>query len=380
MNTEYVRGTSADRAEIVDFANYVFSQAHRPHDFKTLLPKAYADDRDTAACHYLARQDGRIRAMVAALPMKQTVAGHELSYGLVGTVSVHPYARGEGHMKRLMHDMIEDQRAQGADLLALGGQRQRYNHFGFEQAGLTLRYTFTAASMRHGARDVDASDIGFAEITCEEDPLLEQAFALYQRQVVTGARPRENLLHIMHSWKGSFYAVLCQGAFLGTLYTAGEDASLAELLLTDEEKLPAVLKAWMTQHDLSAAWLTVFPQETRRLRLIEPLFDSRAISPCEMICVLCWPRVLAACLNLKAMYQTLEEGELCLRVDGQTVLLRVHEGRAEASLTECAPQLELEHLQAQRVFFSMSALFDAPEGLPQSWTALPICLSSADTF
>lgn len=184
----------------------------------------------------------------------------------------------------------------------------------------------------------------------------------------------------MHSWQGSFYAVLCGGAFLGTLYTAGEDASLAELLLTDEDRLCAVLKAWMAQRALPSAWLTVFPQETRRLRLIEPLFDSRSITPCEMICVLSWPRVLAACMNLKALYQPLEEGELCLRVDGQNVLLQVHEGRAEASLTGRTPDVELEHLQAQRVFFSMSALFDAPEGVPQSWTALPICLSSADTF
>ena len=39
--TEYVVDTPADREEIVDFANYVFSQAHVPHDFKPLLPKEF---------------------------------------------------------------------------------------------------------------------------------------------------------------------------------------------------------------------------------------------------------------------------------------------------------------------------------------------------
>lgn len=380
MNTEYVKGTAADRADIVDFANYVFSQAHCPHNFKTLLPKAYADDRDTASCHYLARQDGRIRAMVAALPMKQTVAGQELSFGLVGTVSVHPYARGEGHMKRLMQDMIEDQRAQGVDLLALGGQRQRYNHFGFEQVGLVMSYTLTEASIRHGAREVDASCIRLAEIVSEEDPLLDEAFALYQQQAITGARPRENFLHIMHSWQGSFYAVLDGESFLGTLYTAGSDSALAELLLTDEERLPAVLKGWMTQKGLASASLNVFPQETQRMRLVELMSEYRSVNTCEMIRVLCWPRVLTACLNLKAMYQPLEDGELCLRIDGQTFLLRVRGGHAEALPTEQAPDLELEHLAAQRAFFSLTALFDAPANLPRTWAPLPFCLSSADTF
>ena len=38
LDTQYVLGTPADRDDIVDFANYVFSQAHVPHDFKKLLP------------------------------------------------------------------------------------------------------------------------------------------------------------------------------------------------------------------------------------------------------------------------------------------------------------------------------------------------------
>lgn len=375
---EYVKGVSADKADIVDFGNYVFSQAHRPHDFKTLLPKGYADDRDTTACHYLAKVDGRIRAMVAALPMRQTIAGQELTFGLVGTVSVHPYARGEGHMKRLMHDMIEDQRAQGVDILALGGQRQRYNHFGFERAGILYNYSFSEASIRHGARDVDAQGIRFAEITREDDPLLDRAFELYQRQVVTGARPRENFLHIMHSWAGRFYAVLRGDAFWGTLYTAGGD-SPAEILLTDEENLPAVLKAWAQAHGAEGS-LSVAPHEKRRMELIDPLSEECTIEPCEMIYVLCWPRVLQALLNLKALYQPLEDGEVCLRVDDQTLRIRVQDGRAEVTPTDRAPDLTMSHLEAERKLFGLSGLCEEMDARLHHWAPLPYYISSADKF
>ena len=61
--------------------------------------------------------------------------GETLRVGCVGTVSVHLYSRGEGHMKILMAMMMDDARAKGCDLLMLGGARKRYNYFGFEQAG-----------------------------------------------------------------------------------------------------------------------------------------------------------------------------------------------------------------------------------------------------
>ena len=377
---EYVKGVSADKADIVDFGNYVFSQAHRPHNFKALLPKAYADDRDTTACHYLAKVDGRIRAMVAALPMKQTIAGQELSFGLVGTVSVHPYARGEGHMKRLVRDMIEDQRAQGVDILSLGGQRQRYNHFGFELAGQQILFSFSEASIRHGAREVDASGVSFDEIVREDDPLLDQAFDLYQRQTVTGARPRENFLHIMHSWQGSFYAVRFDGAFGGTLYTAGSDSHPAEILLLDEERLPAVIKAWMTQRRLTSAETAVPPHEVRRIQLLDPLAESRSIHHTEMIHVLCWPRVLNVLLRLKALYMPLEDGELRMRVDGQTFLIRVCGGNAEVLEDGGEPEVTLDHIQALRAFFSLTGLCSAPDPRLRNWAPLPFYLSPADTF
>ena len=87
---EYVKGVTADKADIVDFGNYVFSQAHRPHNFKTLLPKGYADDRDTTSCHYLAKVDGRIVAVrqgaqlgLAFHPeLEESLAVHEMFLAL----------------------------------------------------------------------------------------------------------------------------------------------------------------------------------------------------------------------------------------------------------------------------------------------------------
>ena len=232
--------------------------------------------------------------------------------------------------------------------------------------------------MRHGARDVDAAGIRFAEITREDDPLLDRAAELYANQVVTGARPRDNYLHIMHSWQGNFYAVLRGEDFLGTVYTSG-GASLGEILLADEENLPAVLKAWMTEHPGENS-LDVAPHEKRRMELIDPLSEGCSIETCEMVYVLNWPRVLQALLNLKALYQPLEDGEVCLRVDGQTFEIRVRDGRAEVFTTNCTPELELEHLEAERLFFSLSGLCVLPDRRLCNWAPLPYYINRADKF
>ena len=105
---EYRLSLDSERDDVIDFCNYVFSQAHVPHDFKTLLPKAYADHLPRlGAEHFIAVRDGHIRALVALRPLKMNILSRSLSVGFVGGVSVHPYARGEGHMKALMGKMME---------------------------------------------------------------------------------------------------------------------------------------------------------------------------------------------------------------------------------------------------------------------------------
>ena len=79
-----------ETARVIDFINMVFSVDHEPHNFKKLLPKAYADDACTPPQHYIAVNNGRIEGCVGLLPVDMTVMGEKLRCGIVGSVSVHP--------------------------------------------------------------------------------------------------------------------------------------------------------------------------------------------------------------------------------------------------------------------------------------------------
>ena len=126
MEVTVTKGLPQDYDELIDFGNMVFKE-----DFRALLPKLYQDHPEAAAHHHLIREDGRIKAMVGSFPITLKAAGRTLKVRGIGTVSVHPYARGRGYMKTLMGNAVKEAEAEGAALMILGGQRQRYEYFGF---------------------------------------------------------------------------------------------------------------------------------------------------------------------------------------------------------------------------------------------------------
>ena len=122
----------------IDLVNYVFNHDHCPHDFEKMIPRVYGPGKNAAELHRVAVDGtGRLWAAIACLPESLTVCGHELRAGFIGSVSVHPRARGEGFMKRLMADWDEELR-ESCDLAVLSGQRQRYEYFGYTSGGLKL--------------------------------------------------------------------------------------------------------------------------------------------------------------------------------------------------------------------------------------------------
>lgn len=371
----YTVAQPGDQAALVDFANYVFSQAHRPHDFKRLLPKVYGDHVCTTeiATHYIARQDGSLRAMAAMLPLRMHVLSDVLRLGFVGTVCVHPYARGEGHMKRLMGDLLNNARTQDFDLLVLGGQRQRYGYFGFQPGGTALRYTVTATNLRHAARDAGASEVDLSPLESEDASALAFVQSLCQAQPLFVERPKERLADILHSWESNCLLIRRGGQMIG--YVCG---AVQELGLTDESALPLVLKALLAKKGLREVTLSVAPFEAQRIRALRLLCERASLETVEMINVLNWPRVLSALLALKASFMRLEDGCAALSIDGETLVLRVKDGVPSVSREAATPELSLSHAAATQLLFGPES---AVCGHPlHNWLPLPFFMRAADGF
>ncbi len=373
--TVYTKGAAGEMPAIVDFINYVFSQAHVPHDFKALLPKVYADGAPAGqeAYHYLAKQDGKIVSCVACRPTELIFGENRLKCGYVGSVSVHPYHRGEGHMKKLMGNMLADAREKNLDMLILGGQRQRYGYFGFENAGFKLCFRVNKSNVRHALSGADASDVGIRPLTESDVP---EAYALWEKQPMRAQRSRGGFFAELKSWKTAPEAILLSGTFVG--YRAG-----SELLLTDEKYLPKVVKALVsTASDYSLNFFA-FLHEKERIAGLKDLCENLSTEDVSMVNVLNWPKVLKTLIGFKhAFVRPVPDASFALDVEGDgAFIVTVKDGIAEVKTPEKAPDdaVKLTHMEAQRAFFGIAETY-LDCGIPGDFTGLPFCMSGQDAF
>ena len=376
----YRRATASDRAKILDFINMVFSMTVRPHDFSTLIPKVYGPGRGLAEIHCIALDDNdAVRGVVAALPQEIHILDQTLRTAFVGSVSVHPYARGEGHMKALMTMMIDDEQARGADLIALGGQRQRYQYFGLTPGGSGITYMITRANLRHTAGDLDVSGFSFLPMHGAPASLSDAAWALHEAQSVRMERPRESFESILENWQSTPYILEKDGAFAGYLTASGDEEGLGELRLVDAKDLRAALKAWFAFRQIPRLSMTVPVYDLALNRELKAIAESFHLSTTQRVRVFNFPNVIRAYLALNAALRPIADGELSLWIDGQPLTARVERGAV--TVTETAPTgaAHLTAMEAQERLFSPLAAFDGPFA-PSGWLPLPLFIGAPDEF
>ena len=94
----------------------------------------------------LQRDRGQLVGCLGIHPIVHIMEEVKLNAGGIGIVGTHPKRRGEGIMTTLLNNAIARMRETGCSISVLGGDRQRYNWFGWEMGG--LRHVFTL-NLRH---------------------------------------------------------------------------------------------------------------------------------------------------------------------------------------------------------------------------------------
>ena len=102
------------------------------------LPYCY--DPSRMENHAIIREDGRIVSHVGAFPQTLIIGGEEVECWGFGGVATHKQYRGSGYMSELIDFWFDRMEARNVPLAELSGNRQRYNHFGWEAAGREFRY------------------------------------------------------------------------------------------------------------------------------------------------------------------------------------------------------------------------------------------------
>lgn len=375
----YRLANDSDMDAIIDFIDMIFSMVRVPHDFEALLPKVYGRERRLAGIHMLAEDDaGRLCGCLGMLTYPLRVAGQTLRVGYLGSMAVHPRARGQGVMGELLRRQIGRAQELGLDLLALGGQRQRYGFSGFETGGASYVYSIRQANVRHALADVKVLTLRDA---VEADA--PRLFALYDAQPVAGARSEADFLTILRSYGHRAITIEQDGKPAGYLCVSPDGQAVSELAAASPDVILPAIKGWVLAQDVRMLRVTAAPHDTVLNRLLAPVCESDAITPCCMLRVLRPERVLPAYLRLKSGLSPLESGQLVLGWEGLGAYRVTVDGeQIDAEACAQAPDIALGGLTMHRLLFAQNR-FAAPETesrLARSWFPLPVHIPEPDSF
>lgn len=396
----YCRGTVEETEDILDFANMVFSMNFNSIDFAAFWPKAYSKERCGLVRHHMIKEKHKIRALIDIYPVTLRLHGgkeKELKAAYIGTVSVHPNTRGKGYMIELMKRAEEDAIDAGCALMILDGNRHRYQHYGFERAG--IRYCFQAeiSNIRHccaGLYDKSCMDFpiySFEEID-EESPYIDKLYALYQRRYMT-ARTREDFLLCLQSSLSATYVVLKNDVPMGYINLSENQKDVLEFEVEEIAELPRIIYDLMLGLELGELLISVGMDEGSKITYLEKMCDFCNASMSHHIKILDYEKVLAFLLNWKQQYDTLVTGEYVLGVqdvakDGiKKYLISVKKDDITVTETNREPDVVLEALELVRVLTTSLYFVELQKGeqsklknAPQGWFPLPFYLPDADAF
>lgn len=379
----YRKAIPDDFPNILNFINMVFSMSHCPHDFRQLLPKLYEKGQEKKSIHYLALENEEIKACVCVLPITLCCENKTITCATVGSVSVHPYSRGKGYMRKLMHIAIEDMKKSNISMSTLSGLRNRYQYYGYEKGGFVFQYCFTPDNFRHCRERFPKRKITLCQIQDTKNPLLTEIQQIQENQILFVKRNPSDFLAIMKSWNAKLYGILenqiCKG------YVALQGNQILEMRLTDKALLFASLEECLKESGSKELFLRILPYDTYLLKECTQLFESFTIALDDNYMIFDYPKVLDFFLNVKSKYTSLNSGSWDFTIKEQGTF-RIQVSNGVPSVTQ-SKDLEGKSSVNFSSFESILALFAPNCGmglletkLPENcnWFPLPLALSPFD--
>ena len=373
---DYVKGTTDDFEDILDFGNYVFGI-----DFKELLPKIYNGKIDTSSNHFLVKDNDKIKAMVGCFPLELNVIDETLKVKGIGTVSVHPYSRDKGYMIELMNKTISEMKEESIDFAILGGQRQRYEYFGFTPTGSQIIFEINGMNLRHKKVGYDnkISLKIFDELSEDE---LKSIYILFNKQSLHSSRDLISFIDVCKSWNSNPLGIYHEDKLVGYIILSKDFSSVKEIYLEDYGILINLLSNIIRDFDKEKIDVVVATHRQELVAYLASICETYKIEPSTCLNIFNYKNFIKAFLSLKSSYETLEKGQLIIEILGREKIIISVEKDITVEVTKCPPDIKLSHLEAMNFLCSSLRTFrhekPSVNNLIKSWFPLPFSFPVID--
>jgi len=126
-------------------------------------------------------EDGKIVSHVFMKPYRMSICGAILQGAEIGAVATEERYRGRGFASTLLKEALRQMGERGYDISTLGGYRDRYSRFGWEQGGAACIYKINRRSVRCAS---DFSDVELSKYDPSDEVLRRRIIESYERNQV----------------------------------------------------------------------------------------------------------------------------------------------------------------------------------------------------
>ncbi|WP_415291891.1 GNAT family N-acetyltransferase [Clostridium perfringens] len=332
MGKEYLKADEKDYEELVDFINYVFSYSGESTDFPVLLPKLYKN-KDKIKYHHIIKVDNRIKGVVGAFPLTLSLLDEKVNVVGIGSVSAHPYSKGQGYMKELMNKAICEMKNENVDMSVLNGYRQRYEHFGYEPCGQHINFNILDLNINYKRDELINKGISI-HLLDENDPnIVEKAYRFHSKKNVKIERKKEEFLDILKSWNCRIYSVFKNGEFIG--YISSNNGFIEEIVIEDNNDLNFVIASYIKTFNHREVNVRVPIYEREKISQFLKICENYSITKNNNFRIFNYEKIVRIMLKLKATYSNLEDGEYNIKIINYGILkIKVHKNNVEVKKVE----------------------------------------------
>lgn len=344
-------GTKADEKILIETLDEVFFSEEDTR-FLTLLPKLYKEQYNPAEHNLILREDGVIKAAVGCYPINVTAAGRKLRIMGIGNVAVTKDCRRKGYMIELMNMALEKMIAEGYDYSLLGGQRQRYEYFGYVPAGSGINFTINKGNISR-IRNGNTETEFIAGLLEESDTeAIAKIKALYDKMPFRAERKEEEMFDILCSWGCKPYVVYCDGEFKG--YFVRKDGYLAEVKSEKAEDLLDIFLCIMKVAENESVSFTAPVYDTETCDFMAKRCCGMSVCHVEQLNIFNYAKFIEAFLAIKAERMNLCSGTLNVLIHGyakdEMLAITVDGKNVTVANTDAEPDVELDNLEAVAFF------------------------------
>ena len=334
MDYVITKGIPEDYEKIIEFGNNVFNL-----EFPSLLPKLYLKHPENSRYHHLVKEGDEIRAMA-------------------------------------------EMKEEGCDLAVLGGQRQRYEYWGFTPCGISLTLNLNEANLKH-CNIKPERHYEFLEYSSAVEKDLERAVGLYNSQPVHAIRKTENFIEILKSWKSRVFFLYINGNFAGYVSALENCEKILEIYMLQEDRIDEAAVTYMKQFHLNNIKVVLPVHRTTAFRKLSSFCENYSISSSANIYIINYINVVKAFLELKKSVTPLEEGTLIVDIKEKCRFqIKVKGEKITVGKTDRPFDISLSHLEAGALLFSHSGFIDSTlhhsYSVTKSWFPLPLFYPELD--